>query len=100
MQSSHGMTTAFLGLFHIRSALRSGDKIFVQLDNEVTDRYDPAWRENTFPVVGWGVRPALGLTLMFVITRLLVFKRRVMEKFYHPSGKWLQASSASFEFID
>ena len=79
--------------------LRSADKIVIRLDANVTDEFDPAFADNCFNVVGWGMRPALGLTLIFVIARLLVFKNRVMEKYYHPSGKWLLTSTTSFEFV-
>ena len=79
------------------TTLRSGDTLTIMLSNEVTDVNDPAYADNKFQLVGWGMRPALGLTLMFVITRLLAFKHKVLSRFYAPSAPGAGILKRDFE---
>eukprot|EP00966_Prymnesium_polylepis_P277507 6411820-Prymnesium_polylepis.1 len=63
-------------------------EIFVHLDDDDDNgpawawEDDPAWEEHKFQVVGWGMQPSFGITLLSVIIRLLAFKHKVLSRFY------------------
>ena len=55
------------------------------------EKWDEFWE-------GEGMRPALGLTLMFVITRrLLAFKHKVLSRYYAPDAPGAGILKRKFE---
>ena len=57
-------------------------------------------RAGKFEVVGWGMRPTFGLTLIFVITRLMAFKNRVLKAYYAPGAPGSQLPENIFGFLE
>jgi hypothetical protein len=66
--------------------IKSGDVLLVKLLKPSSHYQLCRDHVNAYRVVGWGMRPSLGLTLIFAITRLLAFKHRVLSRYYAPNA--------------